>query len=118
MQARVKINPNRPTERLNTSGTLKNATKGSSKTTFTNADLSARCLPLWNERYIPQLIDWAGTIPNPWISHDADIQGNLQIMWDLTYPDIVTDIMPKQAIFVRVSVFFLALRGSDGYLMS
>jgi hypothetical protein len=105
----VKINPNRPTERLDTSGTLKNATKSSSKTTFTNADLPATCLPLWNEYYISRLIDWAGTIPNPWIAHDADIQGNLQAMWDLTYPGIVMDILPKQPIFVRVSVFFLAL---------
>jgi hypothetical protein len=64
------------------------------------------CLPLWNEYYIPRLFDWAGTMPNPWISHDADIQGNLQVMWNLTYPDITTDIQPKQPIFVRVSVLF------------
>jgi len=115
LQAVVKINPNRPAERLDTSGTLKNATKGSGgKTTFTNADLPPACLILWNEYYIPRLFDWAGTIPNPWVTHDADIQGNLQVMWDLTYPDIMMDIQPKRPIFVRVSVLFLIL--SYGYL--
>jgi len=116
LQATVKVNPNAPAERLDTSGTLKNATKGSagSKTTFTNADLPATCLLLWNECYIPRLFDWAGTIPNPWITHDANIRGNLQVMWNITYPDIITDIQPKQPIFVRVSILFLVL--SDWYL--
>ena len=108
-QALVNVNMNQPTQRLNTSGTLKNATKASlgSKTTFTNADLPPACLPLWNELYVQLLNDWAGTVPNPWSCHDANIQGNLQALWDVAYPSIKADIQPKQAIFVRVcSVFF------------
>ena len=107
-QDMVSVNINKPAEWLNTSGTLKNATKASSgsKTTFTNADLPYACHLLWNELYVPLLYDWAGTVPNPWICHDADIQGNLQSLWSVAYPSIQADIQPKQAIFVRVSVTF------------
>jgi hypothetical protein len=98
---------NRPSERLGISGTLKNATKSSAtKITFTNADLPIACLPLWNERYIPRIVDFAGTISNPWVCHDTNILGNLQTIWEQTYPDIAVDIQPKQSIFVRVCVFF------------
>lgn len=98
----------KPTERLSTSGTLKNATKApsGSKTTFTNADLPPACLPQWSELYVQLLYDWAGTVPNPWNCHDADIMGSLQALWDLAFPNIKVVIEPKQAIFVRVRFTF------------
>jgi hypothetical protein len=109
----VKINKNKPAERLDTPGTLRNAAKSSSGTTgratFTNADLPDGCHQLWNV-YIQQLLDWSGTVPNPWNCRDADIQGNLQAKWDLTYPNIDADIQPKQAIFVRVGVTLIVLQ--------
>ena len=67
-------------------------------------DLPAACLPLWNEQYVPLLVDWAGTLLNPWKCHEVGIQGNLQTMWDIVYPDIVSDIQPKQAIFACVCI--------------
>jgi hypothetical protein len=100
----IKVNQNRPTECLSTSGPLKIATKGSPKTTFMNADLPAVCLPLWNECYVPLLFDWAGTLANPWNYHDANMRESLQNMWGIAYPDIHADILPKQVIFVRVCV--------------
>jgi hypothetical protein len=102
LQGIVDINPNRPTECLGASGTLKNATKSSSKMTFTNADLPVACLPMWNERYIPLLCDWAGTLANPWNYHDGNVKKNIQGMWNIAYPGIKADIQPKQSIFVRV----------------
>ncbi|KAH9965581.1 hypothetical protein BJV74DRAFT_890219 [Russula compacta] len=112
----VKINMNKPAERLDTSGTLKNATKASSglKTTFTNADLPPGCLSKWNELYVQLLHDWAGTTPNPWSCHDANIRANFQMLWDLAYPDIPTDIQPKQAIFVRSTQKIAEWRGLFG----
>ncbi|KAI0245054.1 hypothetical protein BJV78DRAFT_1159215 [Lactifluus subvellereus] len=91
--------PNRPAEHLGASSTIKNATK-ESKTTFVNADLPVACLILWNRQYVPLLVDWAGTLPNPWKCHDVDIQRNIQAMWDTVYPDIAADIQPKRPIFV------------------
>ena len=104
---------NKPTERLETSETLKKATKASSslKTNFTNTDLPRECLPLWNELYVQLLHDWAGTLPNPWSCYDANIQENLQALWDRAYPDIKANIQPKQAIFVRVCVAFRFFQG-------
>jgi hypothetical protein len=106
-QAVTKINRNNPTKRPGTSGTLRTATKGLLKTTFTDADLPAACLFLWNECYIPLLCDWAGTLANPWNYQDAKMKDCLQIMWDITYPHIPADIQPKKAIFVRVSRHFI-----------
>ena len=85
---------NRPTECLNTSGTLKYAAKASSgsKTMFTNANLPPTCLLLWNELYVQLLHDFAGALPNPWSYHDANIVANIQILWDLAYPNIEADI--------------------------
>jgi hypothetical protein len=99
---------NKPAERLGASMTLKNAAKTSSglKMTFTNSDLPIQCLHLWSELYVQLLHDWAGTIQNPWSCHDTDLQGNLQAMWDLAYPDIEAVVEPRQAIFVRVCVAF------------
>ena len=99
---------NRPTECLNTSGTLKYAAKASSgsKTMFTNANLPPTCLLLWNELYVQLLHDFAGALPNPWSYHDANIVANIQMMWDLAYPSIKADIQPKQAIFVWVCFTF------------
>ena len=91
-------------EHLGESATIKNVTQGNSRTTFTNVDLPAACLPLWNEQYVPLLVDWAGTLLNPWKCHEVNIQGNLQTMWDIVCPDIVSDIQPKQAIFVHVCI--------------
>jgi hypothetical protein len=103
-QAFVQINPNRPSIRLSTSGTLKNATKSSSKMTFTNADLPAACLSLWNELYVPLIFDWASTLANPWNYHNANIKDNLQTIWDIAYPNISAVIQPKQPIFVQVCI--------------
>ncbi|KAH9994601.1 hypothetical protein BJV77DRAFT_1066607 [Russula vinacea] len=99
----ININPNKPTECLEASETLKNATKSSSKMTFTNADLPTACLPLWNKCYIPLLCDWAGTLANPWNYHDGNVKKNLQSMWDIVYPNIKANIQPKQFIFVQHS---------------
>ena len=98
----MKINPNKPAERLRGSATIQIATKSPVKLSFTNADLPSACLPLWNERYVPLIWDWAGTLGNPWKYHNVDVSGNLQRMWDIVYPDIIIDILPKEPIFVRV----------------
>ncbi|KAI0246258.1 hypothetical protein BJV78DRAFT_1158041 [Lactifluus subvellereus] len=111
-QAVVGVILNRPTERLGASSTIQNATK-ESKTTFINADLPTLCLTLWNRQYVPLLVDWAGTLPNPWKCHNVDIQGNMQAMWNTVYPDIDTDIQPKQPIFVRVCITIISKSTSD-----
>ena len=100
----MKINPNEPTERLGESCPIQGATRLAPRTTFTNADLPVACLPLWNTHYIPLLVDWTGTLPNPWKYYNIDVPGNLQSRWDATYPALATRILPKEAIFVRVCI--------------
>lgn len=102
----VKMIPHKPAEHLSVLVPIKNTTKGSSKATFTDADLPVACLPLWNEFYTPLLFDWAGTLQNPLKCRKADLRENLQSNWETAYPHLVADIQPKQPIFVRVCISF------------
>jgi hypothetical protein len=104
IQSFVSVNHNKPSERLKSSVPVQKATRGTSgKSTFNNTDLPPACLPTWNSVYVPLLVDWAGTIRNPWQSHDGvDIKANFERLWEIAYPHIEVTIEPKQAVFVRV----------------
>ena len=85
------------------------AGRRSAKPRFKNSDLlfkNSTCdLETWHEAVIPQILEWAGTLEEPFsISSHPNLDELIKYAWDEEFPEIPADgaVLPPMIIFDNV----------------
>ncbi|OSX57852.1 hypothetical protein POSPLADRAFT_1155335 [Postia placenta MAD-698-R-SB12] len=66
---------------------------------FVKVDLPAGAEPRWSKEYIPTVLDYIGTLPNPWDIAAVNFVKVFQQIWDLVFPDILYLVNDKGAVY-------------------
>ncbi|EED84250.1 predicted protein [Postia placenta Mad-698-R] len=66
---------------------------------FVKVDLPAGAKPCWSKEYIPMVLDYIGTLPNPWDIAAINLIKVFQQIWDLVFSDILYLVNDKGAVY-------------------
>jgi len=83
----VAIIRNAPTDRLKASQPIRKATKPTFRT-FTNDDLPPGSRLRFFQNFVPLFRDFFGTLANPWDTTQPGIVEEMQVIWEMVFPDI------------------------------
>lgn len=107
----VKIEANKPADRLKNSKPIKEATK---RVAWTNDSLPVGYTSnkRWTNVFIPHVRDFMDSLANPWELEKVDMVVEIQHIADQVYPDITHTVSTKEAVFHRVCHLHYPLRRS------
>lgn len=89
----------------------------SKRRNYNHSDLPAGVMPKWGQIYVPTLLEFVGSLENPWKLSQPQLIAEQQSIWDRVFPELAPiEITDKHPVFFVVRTFFF--RFQDLFLLT